>query len=303
MPRKKHNRLKYSTSTYEFNVAKVFHIPHNDTFVANETIIEKLPEWIANFKVNYDTIGFRLTISDLPRIKGSALIIDHPFSGSFERQAEYLKDYKGTTFCCDRALYKCLEYNFVPDYVVNVDSSFLCMSFFDRPDVRKVMDKVTAIFTVTTFPLTIRAWTGKRVFFTPLFSDAITETMSAMSKTDIVKTGGCVHNTCWSLAYSLGADPIGLYGIDNSYDKMSQTEFPGVRHKQFYVKELDKKFYTDPVYEFYAERMFFWIETTGRKTINTTENGIMYSSVAKMKGYDVNIERMDLKTFIETYGD
>lgn len=289
-------------STQELNAREVFHIAYSDNFVPNETIIEKLPEWITNFKVNHDTIGFKLTISDMPKIKGSALIIDHPFSGSFERQAEYLKNYKGTTFCCDRALYKCLEYGFVPDYVVNVDSSYLCVSFFDRPDVRKIMDKVAAIFSVTTFPLTIRAWAGKRVFFTPFFSDAITETMSAMSKTDIVKTGGCVHNTCWSLAYTLGANPIGLYGVDNSYDKMEQTEFPGVRHKPIYVEELDKVFFTDPVYEFYADRLFSWIEVTNRKTVNATENGIMYNSVAKAMGYSVDIEKVDLKTFIEKYG-
>lgn len=293
--------MKYSMSVREFNVAETFHIPYDETFIANDSLIEKLPEWITNFKVNLDTIGFKHTISDLPKIKGSALIVDHPFSGSFERQAEYLKEYRGTTFCCDRALYKCLEYDFIPDYVVNVDASYLCTSFFDRPDVRKVMDKVTAIFTVTTFPLTIRAWTGKRVFLTPLFGDALSETMSAMSKTDIVKNGGCVHNTCWSIAYALGAEPIGLYGIDNSYDSMEQTEFPGIRHKPIFVEELRREFYTDPVYEFYAKRLFMWVETTGKTTVNTTENGIMYTSVAKMMGFDTNIEKMTLKEFVECY--
>jgi hypothetical protein len=294
----KYNRLKYSSFTDGKDIAFV---PFDESFVANETLIEKLPEWLTNFRVNYDTIGFKETISNLPKINGPALIIDHPFSGSFERQAKYLKRYKGVSFCCDRALYKCLEYDFIPTYVVNVDSSYLCMSFFDRPDVRKVMDKVTAIFANTTFPLTIRCWSGRRVFFTPMFEWSITESMSAISRTDIVNTGGCVHNTCLSLAYTLDADPITIYGIDNSYDKIEQTEYPDVKHNEYYVEELGRSFVTDPVYEYYAKKMFQWISTMKRKVINTTENGIMYNSVSKMFGYDTKITKMRLSEFVRRY--
>lgn len=310
MPRKKYNRIKFSS--FDFDIGEFFCLPYSPTLNENPTLIEKLTEWLTNFRVIHDTIGFKLTISDLPRIKGSALIIDHPFTGSFERQAEYLKDYKGTTFCCDRALYKCLEYDFVPDYVVNVDSSYLCWGFFDRPEVRKVMDDVTAIFSNTTHPLTVRIWTGKRVFFTPASEPGLTEAMAAMSKTDALRTGGCVHNTCWSLAFTLGAKTIGLYGIDNSYEKLSQTEFPDVTHIKYYVEELDKEFYTDPVYEHYANILFNWMEIVQSHTkenknkkielVNATENGIMYSSVARQLGYEAEIKRMNLKTFIETYG-
>ncbi len=291
----KYSRLKYSSFINEKDIS---YIPFDESFVCNETLIMKLPEWLTNFRVNLETIGCKETISNLAKIDGPALIIDHPFSGSFERQAEYLKKYKGVSFCCDRALYKCLEYDFIPTYVVNVDSSYLCMSFFDRPDVRKVMDKVTAIFANTTFPLTIRCWSGRRVFFTPLFEWSITESMSAMSRTDVINTGGCVHNTCFSIAYALGADPIAIYGIDNSYDKIEQTEYPDVEHKEYYVEELKRSFIVDPVYEYYAKKMFQWISSIKRKTINTTQNGIMYNSVSKMFGYKGRIKKMKLSEFV-----
>lgn len=271
-----------------------FVLSYSSEFKIDKTLVTMLSEWLRNFETNYENMNFK-SIHDLPKIKDSALIVDHSFTGSFERQAEYLKEYKGTIFACDRALWKMLKYGVVPDYVVNVDSSYLCTAFFDWPEVREHMDEITAIFAVTTFPLTIRTWTGKRVFFTPNFSfNRLTESVSAISRTDICQCGGCVHNTCWAIAYALGAKTIGLYGIDNSYDKPSQAEHGLVKPQ--YVKELDKTFYVDEVYKLYAKILIHWIGTVEGEveTINTTENGIMYSSVFSM----ANIKRMPLKDFV-----
>jgi hypothetical protein len=266
------------------------------------SLVYRLPGWLENFRVNKDTIGFKKTISDLPEIKGKALIVDSPFTGSVERQIKDLGNFHGTIIVCDRALSKILPYC-TPDYVVNVDSSYLCMSFFDRPDVREKMDKVKAIFSVTTFPLTIRTWTGERIFFTPRIGDISLE-MSALSQTDVLMTGGCVHNTAWVIAYMLGAKFIGLYGIDNSYNSLQQTEYPSVKHKEITVREFgaNKKFYADPVYLHYARILFEFIKKTKREvvTVNCTQNGIMYESVARQLGYDdIHILHMPLKEFSE----
>ena len=282
-----------------------FVIDYDEKFELDLTLLLRLPEWLQNFKENYETMKFRQTIHDLPKIKESALIIDHPFSGSFDRQVEDLKNYKGTIFCCDRALLSCLINDVVPDYVVNVDSSFLCLAFFDLPIIREYMDKTTALFNVTAFPLAIRAWTGKKAFFTSEMGSnyGLTETISAKSKTDVVKPGGCVHNTSWAIAYALGAKTIGLYGIDNSYDKPGQAEH-GLGLKSQYVKELNKTFYIDGVYRLYAGILFGWIETIEGEVemVNTTENGIMYGSIAKRAGYKVDIKKMPLKEFVGVYG-
>lgn len=281
-----------------------FVIDYNPEFYLDTTLLLRLSEWLENFKENYETMKFRQTIHDLPKIKESALIIDHPFSGSFDKQVEDLKDYKGTIFVCDRALRSCIINEVIPDYVVNVDSSFLCLAFFDLPEIRKHMDKITALFGITTFPLTIRAWTGKKAFFTPDLGSnyGLTETLSARSKTDILKSGGCVHNSCWGLAYAMGAKVIGLYGIDNSYDKLGQAEH-GLDVKSQYVKELERTFYVDPVYRLYAGILFSWIESIEGevKMVNTTENGIMYNSVAKRAGYEIDIKKMPLKKFVGVY--
>lgn len=283
-----------------------FVMDYNEDFEVNWSLIQLLPEWLRNFETNCENIKFEKTIHDLPKIKNSALIIDHPFSGSFDRQVEDLKNYKGTIFCCDRALFACLTNGVIPDYVVNVDSSYLCLAFYDLPEIRKHMDKITALFAVTTFPLTIRAWTGKKAFFSTILANNhdLTESISAKSKTDILRPGGCVHNTCWSIAYALGAKTIGLYGIDNSYDKHSQAEH-NIATLPFYVKELGKTFHVDRVYELYATILFQWLDHVGNEvvTINTTENGIMYDSIVKMlePRFITDIKRMTLKKFVEDY--
>lgn len=284
---------------------KRFVINYNEKFEVNETLLVLLEEWMRNFKTNCESMKFQHTIHDLPRIRESALIVDHPFSGSFDRQVEDLKDYKGTIFCCDRALFQCLVNDIIPDYVVNVDSSYLCLAFYDLPIIRKYMDKITAIFAVTTFPLTIRAWTGRKAFFTPMMGDnrGLTQTLSGRSKTDIVISAGCVHNTSFALAYALGANTIGLYGIDNSYDKPSQAEH-GIKTSSYYVSEIDKTFYTDEVYRLYANLLFQLIEHTKGEIelINTTENGIMYNSIAEQFRFPiVDIKKMPLKKFVEEY--
>lgn len=279
-----------------------FVMPYSADFEIDKTLITMLPEWLRNFETNRETMDIKHTIHDLPKIKDSALIVDHSFTGSFENQVEDLKEYKGTIFACDRALLRLIQCDIIPDYVVNVDSSYLCVSFFDQPEIREHMNEITAIFAATTFPLTVRTWTGKRVFFTPrlLDFDQLTESISALSRTDIVRPGGCVHNTSWAIAYALGAKTIGLYGIDNSYNSPSQSEEARAKLMKCFVHELNKSFYTDSVYKIYAEILFRWIEYTKGEvsTVNTTENGIMYDSIAKKMGYDINIKKKTLKEFV-----
>ena len=257
------------------------------------SLIEKLPDWLRNVKTNLDTIGFENIISTLPNVDGPAIVIDHSFTGSLENHLDLLKGFKGTIFACDRALYKLIPYR-IPEYVANLDSSYLCMSFFDRPDVRKIMDKVTAVFATTTFPLTIRHWTGRRVFFTPWVGNDISASVSAITKTPVMQTGGNVATFLWLLATVLKANPIGLIGIDNGFKKMEQTEYPGVPHKKF--EGPYGVYFADPVYEWYAKWHLSAIRFVKREksieTVNCNKSGIMYSE---------DITDMSLEEFMEKY--
>jgi len=292
----KYDRRKSTLPSPQYDVSE-HELGIDDSYInapTDPTWLEKFPDWLRNVKTNLDTIGFEQTVLDLPEVKGSAIVVDHQMTGSLEKALTLLKNYKGTLFACDRALYKLIPYR-VPEYVANLDSSYLCMSFFDRPDVREVMDKVTAIFATTTFTLTIRHWHGKRVFFTPWIGSVLTDSISAATKTPTMQTGGNVATFLWILAVALKANPIALVGIDNSVYEKRQTEYPGVPHKKAHGPYGTA--YIDPVYEHYANWHLAAIRTAKNElainTINCTEGGVMYSE---------DVLDMPLLDFIEKYG-
>lgn len=261
------------------------------------TLVRKLPEWLRNFEVNYETIGFTESVGDLPRINGSALVVDKSMaSAKFYEKADLLKDYKGVLILCDRAYPYLCRRNIVPTYVCQIDSSYLCMSFFDAPEAKRFMPNVKAcIFAVTTHPLTIRLWHGRRVFFTPFLGDwRLTVALARISETEIMTTGGEVSTFSWILACALGANPIGLFGVYNSYDSLSETEYPGTPHRT--VRNKYGVFYQDKVYEWYAKVHHALIRHAkkrfGVETVNCSEGGVMYSKW---------IKEMTLEDFVKEY--
>lgn len=183
----------------------------------------------------------------------------------------------------------------------NVDSSYLCISFFDRPDVRKHMHEINGVFAATTHPLTIRAFTGKRYFFQPWIGQPITNTLSAKGRLPLMSTGGNVCSLLWILSVNLHANPIGLLGVDNCFEKIEQTEYPEVPHKllhhnPFSGEKLDKPVYLDPVYEYYATIHHAYIkyakEKHGIETVNCSPSGIMHAPW---------IKDISFREFVENY--
>lgn len=265
-----------------------------ETERADSTLYEKLPEWLANWRVNYETIGFDRTIEDLPRIEKSALVVDNSMTGSLDRHIEVLKEFKGTILACDRAAWKLCAHGIVPDIVGNVDSSFLCIQFVDNPTVRRNMDKIHGVFAATAHPLTVRTFSGGRYWFQPYLGYPLTDSLAAKGRLPVMSSGGCIHNTLWILAVNLGAKAIGLVGVDNSYAKYGETEYPGVKHK--IVENQYGKFYVDPVYEHYNEILLkyakFARDKHGVKTVNCNKSGVLYED---------GIIDMSLEEFIEEF--
>lgn len=251
--------------------------PH-ETEQPDGTLLEKLPEWLANWRVNYETIGFDRTIEDLPRIEGPALVVDNSMTGSLDRHMEALRKFGGFILACDRAAWKLCASGVVPDIVGNVDSSFLCIPFVDNPEVRKHMDSIHGVFAATAHPLAIRAFSGRRYFFQPYLGYPLTDSLAARGRLPVMSSGGCIHNTLWILAVNRGAKDIGLVGIDNSYSKYGESEYPGVRHRV--VENRYGRFYTDPVYERYNEILLkyarFARDEHGVRTANCNRGGILY---------------------------
>lgn len=292
----KYNRKKATLPIrYRPTVDSIKAFQVDDDYVPDETLFEKLPEWLRNFRTNLDTIGFKYTLDDLDPIKGSALVIDKSMaSTNFFKYIHHIKDYKGTIICCDRALAQVIKHR-LPNIVCQLDSSYLCQYFFDLPEVKAVMNRITCVFATTTHPLTARLWHGKKVWFTPwLGNDRVTFNLAAKSNTMLMNAGGEVSTFCWLLARYLQADPIGLFGVYNAIDNIKETEYPDVPHKK--IKNKYGTFWCDPVYEFYAKIHKAYIELAkkhfGTTTINTSMGGSMYSK---------DIKDMPLEAFVRRY--
>jgi hypothetical protein len=248
---------------------------NHPTGMGDEFGYARIQDLLANFKVNLDTIGFDKSVEVIPKIHEPAIIVDNPMTGSIERELPKLKNFRGTVFATDRTLWKLLPHR-VPEYVGNVDASYLCMSFFDRPDVREHMDEISALFVTTAFPLTIRAWHGRKYFFTAwMGSLGMTETLAERSKTPWFGTGGNIATTLWILARWLGANPIGLLGFDQCVNKLSESEYPNAPHVKVEEVEgvkLTQPAYVDPTYDHYAWILREYIEYASRRYGTVTVN-------------------------------
>ncbi len=146
-----------------------------------------------------------------------------------------------------------------------------------------------------THPLTIRLWHGPRVYFTPwMISYRLTETFAKKSNTSAMSTGGQVASFAWILAVNLMANPIGVFGITNSYDEIDETEYPGVRHHK--VTNKYGTFWVDPVYQHYNDIFLAYIRYAREKhevrTVNCMQGGILYSD---------HIDDMSLEEFVEKH--
>jgi len=244
------------------------------------TLVKKVPEWLRNFEVNFETIGFERNVADLPSIEGSALVVDKSMASRvFYEDAGLLRKYKGCLIVCDRALPYLCRIGITPDIVCQIDSSFLCKSFFEDPSVKKVSNKIKGVFATTTFTLTIREFHGERYFFTPFLGAwRLTLSLAKLSNTPILTTGGQVATLGWVLAVALGANPVGIFGIMNSYEDISETEYPDTPHRT--VKNKYGTFYQDEVYKLYADIHHALIKVAKKKfgveTYNLSRGGVMY---------------------------
>jgi hypothetical protein len=267
-----------------------------EDFEADWSLVEKLPQWLQNFRVNYETIGFEKDVSTIPKIRGSAIVVEKSMaSRTFYENVEQLKNYKGTIIACDRALPYLCRIGIIPHIVCQIDASILCRQFFEVPEVKRFAKKIKGVFAVTTNTLTIREFHGERYFFTPYLGDwKLTLSLAKISKTSAMVTGGQVATFCWVLAVALGANPVGIFGITNSYERLEESEYPGTPHRK--VRSKYGVFFQDRVFEMYAKVHHALIkyakQKLGVETINTTQSGVMYSKW---------ITDMPLKEFVEKY--
>lgn len=241
--------------------------------------------WLEQISTNLQWNATMSDYTDLYQLqKGSpftgkpVLIVDK--GPSLEKNIALIKEFGGPVVCCDRALKPVIMAGAKPEYVVNVDSSYLCIPFLINDVVRPKVWSITAIFSVTSHSLLVYMWRGRRRFFIPYLEDGMVEVLQDMFPETMptIRCRGNVLTTSHIIADSLGATEVVLVGCDNGY-----LDPEGLEHKTLEAKEIDvmgRMVWTDDVYEMYSALHLDLIadyHEQGKKVFNCTGGGTIYS--------------------------
>lgn len=196
-----------------------------------------------------------------------------------------------TVFATDRVLRRLVEEaKVVPEYVVNIDCSHLCIPFLINDVVKPRAGSIVAIFNIMSHPLLVSKWSGRKGFLIPYMGEGAREHMALRAPTlPTVNLGGNVVTAAMACAYALGAREIAVAGCDNGYLRKADVEHRGA--KVFQVKANGKKVWTDEVYMSYTRVLLgilIAVSLEGVRFVNITEGGTIYGPPVEaltMKAY------------------
>ena len=190
----------------------------------NEKTAEKYyGMWIDNLLLNIPIIQKSDNISKIKKSeKKTAIIVG---AGPSIREKNHIKLLKKvndkTIITTDRMFISLLKEGITPDFVVSLDGLDLISKFYDDPIVNEKIP-TQAIMSVTVSPKVIEKFHNKKFFYTPMVDTidktiSATNTISRLTKTSILSSGGNVGITCIYVAYYLGYKNILFAGMDQGY--------------------------------------------------------------------------------------
>lgn len=291
----------------------------------NDPIIQK---WEVNYNKNFEdeffvkenTKPFSFLLNTKPYIgKPCVLVVAGP---AIDKNIQNLKNYQKTAIilAADVILFKLLENDIKPDFVVNIDPSEMFVRFWNDLDT----SDLTLICPTTTHPDVLNSWNGRFIFFNQ--ADKPTNIKGKALKEITKKTYGFgtivnkffIGATLLQVAYALGLKPAILIGYDFAYTdgkaycdgfldrKIYDDTFnPGTKEHTKQIEKLKsmeikgeiqtKDIYgnfveTSKQFDFYRNSFIFLIRELRMNVINSTEGGILWG-----------IKSMNLKDSLEEY--
>lgn len=269
----------------------------------------KFNDWMRYFAQNLPRMWKEPDVCDLPKIGASAIVIG---GGPSLEKYEHLKllaqsGYTGTIVCCDKVLRAALQANVRPHYVINVDSSELCLPFIENVDT-----SMNLILCATSHPKFRAMWKGATYWFVPDigFCDhkfGVPHVLSEISGKTIISTGGNAGSTAVLVTYMMNARPTGLLGMDMSYDAttpieettywQSLHETVGEQARGFYARRTNpywkNEYVIDHVFDAYRELFLERTRLLNIDVVNCSGQGSLHGG---------NVRCMDFVEFLEKYG-
>jgi len=278
--------------------------------------------WMENLANNLSVIKTCKNIDHIPKAtRRSAIVVGAGPSFEKKGHVEILREAKNHTIVStDRMLIPLLSAGICPDIVVSLDGDReLIVKWYDS----KLVDEnrtTIGVMAVTVAPNVIKRFPEEKFFFTPLIdelnsSTSLTKTISYMTNTPILSSGGNVGVTCVNLAAYLNYKNIILTGLDLAYTMDTPIEdsaYYSIAREADPTMSLDKfrelfliygynpdfgvRYYTDVVFKYhrdYLVEISSHMAKDGVTIINATEGGSVHGG---------EIISMPLREAIHKYG-
>jgi hypothetical protein len=175
-------------------------------------------------------------IKDLPKLNGRpCLVVGAGPSIRRFRQLEVLAKSKWThpVICADKMLISLLKRKIKPFAVCSVDGEAVISKFYNDSIVDANKDFVRAVLCANTVhPEVVKRCPLEKYFFVsiwdnPLNPTSLTRAFHLMTGKTMLEVFGNAGSCAFAVAYFLGANPIGLLGLDYAYftDDVRKTTY------------------------------------------------------------------------------
>lgn len=193
-------------------------------------------QWMRSMAVNMPQILAGKDIKDLPKHQGEpCLVIGAGPSINRFRQLDVLakSGWRHPIICADRVLQPLLKKGLKPNIVCSVDGDEIISNFYAGSLVKKNRQSVKAVLAATSVhPKVLETCPLEKHFFIPFWDNplnptSLTRTFHLMTGKTIMEAYGNSGSCGWAIAYLMGANPVGLLGLDYSYftDNPSETTY------------------------------------------------------------------------------
>ena len=151
-----------------------------------------------------------------------------------------------------------------PDFIITVDPQYINYKYFEY---NKYHDPIL-VSELSTFPLILKSYKGKIIFFQSVFPLAKWIEKFTEPKGEI-DMGGSVSTTAFDFAYKLGCDPVILFGQDLSFTG-DRTHTKGSYVEKYWALR-NNKFNTSLIgsYKYIHNNLFIKIKSSDNKLVNT----------------------------------
>lgn len=204
--------------------------------IQNLTFQKMEAQWMRNFALNIPEILKGKDIKDLPRLDGEpCLIVGAGPSVKHFCQLEILarSGWKHPIICADKMFVPLLNRNIKVFATCTVDGEAVIKKFYNHPLVDKHKDEVKAVLCANTVhPEVVKRCPLEKYYFislwdSPLNLTSLTRAFHLMTGKTMLEAFGNSGSCAFAVAYFLGANPIGLLGLDYAYytDDIRKTTY------------------------------------------------------------------------------